>query len=136
MSVGVVICMHGKLATELLNSAETIVGESQDIIPIDFAINDSSSQLLERYKRVIDKLNKDEILFLVDVYGGSPFNIANKLALVNDNYSVITGVNLSMMIETIEKLEGSNLNSLVEDILKRGKKSITNSKENMKLNLE
>lgn len=136
MSVGVILCMHGNLATELLNTAEMIAGKSKDIIPINFAMDDSADRLLDDYKDIIETFNKDEILFLVDVYGGSPFNVANKLALINDNYAVVTGVNVSMMIETIEKKDSGDLGFLIDNILKRGKKSISNSKDVMKLDLE
>ena len=40
------------------------------------------------------------VLFLVDTWGGSPFNAASRIAVDKENYEVITGVNIPMLVET------------------------------------
>ena len=44
--------------------------------------------------------NKDEVLFLIDLWGGTPFNQAS--ALINgheDKWAIVTGLNLPMLVE-------------------------------------
>ena len=36
---------------------------------------------------------------MVDLFGGSPFNAASRIAIKNDNIDIVTGVNLPMLLE-------------------------------------
>lgn len=40
------------------------------------------------------------MLFLVDTWGGSPFNAASRIVVDKENYEVIAGVNVPMLVET------------------------------------
>ena len=47
--------------------------------------------------------NQDEVLFLVDIWGGTPFNQANSLISGHENkWAIVTGVNLPMLIEVYD----------------------------------
>ncbi|WP_432643737.1 PTS sugar transporter subunit IIA, partial [Clostridium perfringens] len=44
--------------------------------------------------------NQDEVLFLVDLWGGTPFNQANSLVEEHaDKWAIVAGMNLPMVIE-------------------------------------
>ncbi len=44
--------------------------------------------------------NKDEVLVLVDLWGGTPFNQANGLIEGHeDSWAIVTGLNLPMLLE-------------------------------------
>lgn len=46
--------------------------------------------------------NQDEVLFLIDLWGGTPFNQANKLLEEHGgNWAIVTGLNLPMVIEAL-----------------------------------
>ena len=45
--------------------------------------------------------------------GGTPFKVASKLAFTNDNYEVVTGINLGGLIDTSMKLDKFNTRSRV-----------------------
>lgn len=40
------------------------------------------------------------VLFLVDTWGGSPFNAASRIVVDKERYEVIAGVNIPMLVET------------------------------------
>lgn len=40
------------------------------------------------------------MLFLVDTWGGSPFNAASRIVVDKEHYEVIAGVNIPMLVET------------------------------------
>jgi PTS system mannose-specific IIB component len=40
------------------------------------------------------------VLFLVDTWGGSPFNAASRIVVDKEHYEVIAGVNIPMLVET------------------------------------
>ena len=45
--------------------------------------------------------NQDEVLIMVDLWGGTPFNQANGLIDGHeDKWAIVTGLNLPMLIET------------------------------------
>lgn len=41
------------------------------------------------------------VLFLVDTWGGSPFNAASRIVVDKEHYEVIAGVNIPMLVETL-----------------------------------
>ena len=41
------------------------------------------------------------MLFLVDTWGGSPFNAASRIVVDKEHYEVIAGVNIPMLVETL-----------------------------------
>ena len=48
----------------------------------------------------MEKINSDEILFLVDLWGGSPFNQANRIfEEAPEKRAIVAGLNLPMLIE-------------------------------------
>ncbi len=40
------------------------------------------------------------MLFLVDTWGGSPFNAASRIVVDKEHYEVVAGVNIPMLVET------------------------------------
>ncbi|MEI2421379.1 hypothetical protein V6O07_13985, partial [Arthrospira platensis SPKY2] len=63
-------------------------------------------------------------LFMVDLFGGSPYNVASMMALKNDNMEVVAGVNLPMVLEIFGSMKFLNLKELVSVALTAGNKSI------------
>ena len=91
--------------------------------------------MLNKYKDIVNKLDQDpKILFLVDLFGGSPFNAASILAFDNVNIDVVTGVNLPMLLEVYSNLENSTLNELVEIAINSAQKSVCSLKKSIELN--
>jgi len=41
------------------------------------------------------------VLFLVDTWGGSPFNAASRIVVDKEHYEVVAGVNIPMLVETL-----------------------------------
>lgn len=57
---------------------------------------------MSKYEAAIAEMDtKNGVIFLNDLFGGSPYNAACRLAIGNENYGIVTGVNLPMLIETI-----------------------------------
>ena len=75
-------------------------------------------------KECIDKLDRNNILILVDLYGGTPFNIANIFLHKKNNIRLIAGMNLAMIIEYFSS-NTEDLDVLVNEIIKAGKDNIS-----------
>ena len=97
--VSTLILTHGRLASELLEAAETIVGE----LPEDFAAltlewDDSFEVALEKTRVALEALGSaNGTLILTDMYGGTPYNVAASLR-AEGRVEVVTGVNLPMVV--------------------------------------
>lgn len=115
--IGVIISTHGKFSDELLRSAEMICGKQENVRTLTFESGESSDMLFEKYQKAIKELNTcDGILIMVDLFNGSPFNVALRSAVgtANDGYfQIITGVNMPMLIEVLMSKDCSDVNQLV-----------------------
>ena len=100
--VGGLIVTHGRLATELLNAAEAIVGDVQNIAAVSIGWHDDvdmASSMIEKGIKRVD--TGSGVLVLTDMFGGTPTNIAT--AFLDDGVvEVVTGVNLPMLIKLIQ----------------------------------
>lgn len=65
------------------------------------------------------------VLFLVDTWGGSPFNAASRIAVDKENYEVVTGVNIPMLVETfMARDDNPTFDELVALALETGREGV------------
>lgn len=101
MSIAIVIGTHGSAAEQLLKTAEMILGAQGNVAWIDFVPGENAETLIEKYTACLAELDTTAgVLFLVDTWGGSPFNAASRIVINKENYEVVTGVNIPMLAET------------------------------------
>ncbi len=102
MTIAIVIGTHGWAAEQLLKTAEMLLGEQENVGWIDFVPGENAETLIEKYNAQLAKLDTQQgVLFLVDTWGGSPFNAASRIVVDKDHYEVIAGVNIPMLVETL-----------------------------------
>lgn len=98
--VGIILATHGEFAEGILQSGTMIFGEQENVKAITLHPSDSPESLKERMQEAIATFdNQDEVLFLVDLWGGTPFNQANNLCGEHSNWAIVAGLNLPMLIE-------------------------------------
>ncbi|HAV2022387.1 TPA: PTS mannose transporter subunit IIAB [Citrobacter koseri] len=101
MTIAIVIGTHGWAAEQLLKTAEMLLGEQENVGWIDFVPGENAETLIEKYNAQLAKLDTSKgVLFLVDTWGGSPFNAASRIVVDKEHYEVIAGVNIPMLVET------------------------------------
>lgn len=123
--IGLVIGTHGIFSEELIKSAEMIFGVKKNVGYVTFKPGEGTEELICKYQQEVSALNCTEgILFMVDIFGGSPFNAASMLALKNNNMEIVTGVNLPMLLEVFGSIDFSTLSELVIIAENAGKESI------------
>lgn len=102
MTIAIVIGTHGWAAEQLLKTAEMLLGEQENVGWIDFVPGENAETLIEKYQARLAELDTAKgVLFLVDTWGGSPFNAASRIVVDKENYEVIAGVNIPMLVETL-----------------------------------
>ena len=77
-----------------------IFGEQEKVESVVFMPSEGPDDLQRKLQEAIAKVDSEEILFLVDLWGGSPFNQANKLfEEAPEHRAIVAGLNLPMLIE-------------------------------------
>ena len=102
MTIAIVIGTHGWAAEQLIKTAEMLLGEQENVGWIDFVPGENAETLIEKYNAQLAKLDTAQgVLFLVDTWGGSPFNAASRIVVDKEHHEVVAGVNIPMLVETL-----------------------------------
>jgi|SRR6056297_136877 len=120
----VIIITHGNYGEEILKSVEMIAGKQENAYA--FSINEDT--YIEEVKKEVESLIDEEtyIYLFVDIYGGSPFNIAINF-LSKERVNIISGFNMPMILEFFVN-RNRNVKTMIED----SKKSIMYVNKEMK----
>ena len=99
--VGILLITHGDIGRSLLNTAKTIVSSMPaQVDTLSVSNLTQPEQLCHIAQSKIRQLDQGNgVLVLTDLYGATPHNIAKKLCKYN--VSVVSGLNLSMLLRTI-----------------------------------
>jgi len=115
VTIAIVIGTHGWAAEQLLKTAEMLLGEQENVGWLDFVPGENAETLIEKYTAQLAKLDIGQgVLFLVDTWGGSPFNAASRIVVDKEHYEVVAGVNIPMLVET---LMGRDDNPTFDDLV-------------------
>lgn len=123
--IGIVLISHGSLATELLRTAEVIVGKIENSIAIDIDTKmgmDEIHRTVEGAIRTVD--HGKGVILLVDMFGGTPSNIGLSF-LGTHQVEVVTGVNLPMIIKLPMSRVSMTLPELARHLQEYGQRNIT-----------
>lgn len=98
--VGIIIASHGEFADGIKQSGSMIFGNQEKVESVVFMPSEGPEDLQRKLREAVEKLETEEILFLVDLWGGSPFNQANILFEEDpDHRAIVAGLSLPMLIE-------------------------------------
>jgi mannose PTS system EIIA component len=129
MRLGVVVVTHGQLATELVNSAEMIVGDLPHVAAVSIGWHEDVDQARDAIGQAIERVaasgpegERLSVLVLTDMFGGTPANLA--VTFVSDHVEVITGVNLPMLIKLARPQKEADLLTIARDIREDGRNAI------------
>ena len=101
--VGVILASHGGFADGIHQSAEMIFGPQENFNSCILKPDEGPEDVKNKMQEAIASLdNQDEVLFLVDLWGGTPFNQASSLVKEHeDKWTIVAGMNLPMVIEAL-----------------------------------
>jgi mannose PTS system EIIA component len=131
MKLGIVVVTHGQLATELVNSAEMIVGDLPHFAAVSIGWHEDVDHAREAIGAAIARVELSaagspeepaDVLVLTDMFGGTPANLA--VTFVSDHVEVITGVNLAMLIKLARPQKPADLAALAREMREHGRNAI------------
>ncbi|TCJ95865.1 PTS system N-acetylgalactosamine-specific EIIA component (Man family) [Volucribacter psittacicida] len=116
--LGIVVSGHIHFASGLQSAVEAIVGKQPQLAFVDFTEDLTTDQLEQKLREACAEVDTgDGVLFLTDLYGGSPTNRAANIILTTPNTELICGTNLSMIINAALEREELTLAELTEALL-------------------
>jgi PTS system mannose-specific IIA component len=122
--IGVVVITHGQLATELVNAAETIVGDLPNFAAVSIGWHEDVQDAREAIVEAIERVKTPAgVLLATDMFGGTPSNLGITF-LKEDAVEVVTGVNLPMLIKAASLREGARLIDLARLLREHGRSAI------------
>jgi len=114
------------LGEAFIEAAEFIIGTRPDtMVSVSINLNEHADKLREKIAKGIKTVNRHKgVLILTDMFGGTPSNLSYSF-LEEGRVEVISGVNLPILIQAINKREEMELSKLAESLEAFGKKSIS-----------
>lgn len=102
---------HGDLPGAMKSSVQMIVGEQENIHVVSLAPEDGKEDLARKLAEAEEGMSKsDGVLVLADILGGSPCTAALEKYLEDEEVSVVTGMNLPMVLSAaMDELSGREL---------------------------
>lgn len=100
--IGIILASHGEFAQGIRESGEMIFGKQEKLESVVLKPSMGPDDFRKSLEEKIETLDSEEILFLVDLWGGTPFNQVSSLIKGHeDKWAIITGLNLPMLIEAL-----------------------------------
>jgi PTS system mannose-specific IIA component len=106
--VGLVVASHGRLAEELVATAEQIVGKLPAVATCNIEPGTSAEDLRMKMKQAVAKVDDGEgVIVMADLFGGTPCR-ESLMMCQRGNLEVLAGVNLPMILKA-NSLRGEHL---------------------------
>ena len=102
MSIALFFITHEGIASNLLSIGQAILQKPDNNLSfLEVPMDADLDTMINNIENKLNKLNLDKgVLFITDIYGGTPSNIAQLLA-TNYDANLISGVNLPMIIRLL-----------------------------------
>lgn len=119
-----IVTGHGHFASGISSSLDLIMGRPDNYEIIDFPLGSNIVELEKKFDECLNKHQGEKIVILCDLFGGSPFNVAMKKTMVNNDIEVYYGLNLGMLMEICSRIQFADDDTSFEDIVEIGQKQV------------
>lgn len=119
-----VLVTHGRLAEELINALEHVVGPQVNIAAVCIGPDDDMEQRRAHILECVAKAEEGNgVILLTDMFGGTPSNLAISI-MDKSNVEVLAGVNLPMLIKLVSVRQTESVDEAAESAQEAGRKYI------------
>lgn len=123
----IVLVTHDRLGDELLRTAEMIVGRQDKVHSLSLLAEERPDSLQDRLDGLLQSFGSEDVLILVDMPGGTPYNTVAHWVR-EPHIECVTGVNLPMVVETLVRRNSVTLAELARLAAQAGRESVRNLK--------
>ena len=122
---GIILLSHGPLASGLLGTMEMVLGTVDNVTALELEEGDHPEKYRMRIAEIAEAMPEKSV-FLMDIFGGSPFNQVIQYFLENGKeIRAVSGMNLGMLIAAVNARQNNN-SDMIEEIAKMGKEAVIN----------
>ena len=108
MGTAIGICAHGHLSEAILEAAAMVAGVPDGVEAFPLLPGVDPFAYRADIERFLDEHANDQVLLLVDLFGGTPSNMAATFA-GRESLQIVAGLNLPMLIEVMTRKDQVNL---------------------------
>ena len=120
-NTGIVVITHGDAAISMVEAAERVVG-NLGVETVTVKVGEPRGETESRIEKAVVSLGVDEVLFLVDLEGSTPFNLCCRSC--GGRSAVVSGMNLPMLFKLATVDRARDPLALAADLAATGTKSI------------
>ena len=127
--IPVLVVTHGPLASAYLETLRLVLGETEGVAALGLSATDSDEMLEKDLEAELTRMDPSGVggLILVDMLGGTPFNVAMRLS-TRRNLRVVTGVSLPMLFKALSVRETlTDLDKAAAEIQRGARDSVVTS---------
>lgn len=122
--IGIVLVSHGRLAQELADILEHVVGQQDQLIAVGLFPQDDTEAKREEILAAVREVNKGSgVVILTDMFGGTPSNLAHSL-LDEESIEIVAGMNLPLLIKLSSARKTKSIHDAVLLAQEAGRKYI------------
>lgn len=131
--IGLVVATHGNLGSELLASAQMIIGPVRNACAVSVTPEKSMEDVRAAILSALDSVSSDGqgAIIVTDMFGGTPANVGMTF-MEGENVEVLTGVNLPMLLKFFNTQESLSLSELAGILKSYGQQSIAVASDYLK----
>lgn len=124
----VVLVSHGEFAEGLANALMMLAGQKEEVIAVGLKDGKTADEFAVQFEKAIQPITeRDEIILLGDLIGGSPLttamNVMNDLGMGTQTV-VIGGMNLPLALTTVLMKDAFDKETLVEQVLQEAQSAL------------
>ena len=113
----IIVTGHGEFASALEKTMEYVIGPQENIYFVNFNNGMGNTELEEKLRKIVSETESEEIIFLADIVGGTPFSTSVLISQDMPKNRVFGGCNMPMLFAALEMREEGTLEEIAEDIL-------------------
>ena len=133
--VGIILASHGGFAEGIYQSGEMIFGKQENVKACVLKPSEGPDDIRKKMEDAVKSFDDPEqVLFLIDLWSGTPFNQASNLFEQHkDTWAIVTGMNLPMLIEAYgaRLQDGITAREIATQIVNSGKDGIKTLPESL-----
>lgn len=124
--VGIVFASHGGLAEGVKDSVSMVFGAQEDVACVTL----KPSMAPEEFRAALDDAARglsepENVLVLVDLWGGTPFNQTSAALAEHPGWAMLTGLNLPMAIEACAaRMAAASARDMAAQLLVEGRRGV------------
>ncbi|MCF0111805.1 MAG: PTS sugar transporter subunit IIB [Erysipelotrichaceae bacterium] len=127
--VSIIIASHGEFANGLLNTAGMLMGSLPDVHTVCLYPSEGPDTFREKVLATVALCESENVLFMVDLWGGTPCNQIQLLLENHKKWAMVAGVNVPLLLDAYTKRDWESAKDVAAAVMGEASDSIRASVE-------